>query len=113
MSPHCSVNWGYLSVADLRGLVIDAAEEVAALVKALGEELAAFRQRALKAEARVKELEAAGGGEKVELIGRIGALEAENQTLLARIESATERTEGLLDRVRFTRQQAESAGESR
>lgn len=100
-------------MADQRGLVIDAADEVAALVKALGEELSVFRQRALKAEARVKELEAAGGGDKVELIGRIGALEAENQTLLTRIDSATERTEGLLDRVRFTRQQTESAGESR
>jgi hypothetical protein len=100
-------------VADQRGLVIDAAEEIAALVKALGEELAVFRQRALKAEARVKELEAAGGGDKVDLIGRIGALEAENKTLLSRIDSATERTEGLLDRVRFTRQQTESAGESR
>lgn len=100
-------------MADQRGLVFDAAEEVAALVKALGEELSAFRQRALKAEARVKELEAAGNGDKVDLVGRVGSLEAENQTLLARIESATERTEGLLDRVRFTRQQTESAGESR
>lgn len=100
-------------MADQRGLVFDAAEEVAALVKALGEELSVFRQRALKAEARVKELEAAGNGDKVDLVGRIGSLEAENQTLLARIESATERTEGLLDRVRFTRQQTESAGESR
>lgn len=100
-------------MADPRGLVVDAAEEVAALVKALGEELAAFRQRALKAEARVKELEAAGGADLVDLTGRIGALEMENHTLLSRIESATERTEGLLDRVRFTRQQTESAGESR
>ncbi len=100
-------------MADSRGLVVDAAEEVAALVKALGEELAIFRQRALKAEARVKELEAAGGADLVDLSGRIGALETENSTLLARIESATERTEGLLDRVRFTRQQTEGAGESR
>ncbi len=107
------MNWGYLSVADQRGLVIDAAEELAALVKVLGEELTSFRQRALKAEARVKELEAAGGGDKVELVGRIGALEAENQALLSRIDSATERTEGLLDRVRFTRQQTESAGDAR
>ena len=100
-------------MADSRGLVVDAAEEVAALDKALGEELAIFRQRALKAEARVKELEAAGGADLVDLSGRIGALETENSTLLARIESATERTEGLLDRVRFTRQQTEGAGESR
>jgi hypothetical protein len=100
-------------VADPRGLVIDAAEEVAALVKALGEELTSFRQRALKAEARVKELEAAGGADLVDLSARIAALEAENQGLQARIDAATERTEGLLDRVRFTRQQTESAGESR
>jgi hypothetical protein len=100
-------------VADPRGLVIDAAEEVAALVKALGEELTSFRQRALKAEARVKELEAAGGADLVDLSARIAALEAENQGLQTRIDSATERTEGLLDRVRFTRQQTESAGESR
>ncbi len=100
-------------MAELHGLVIDAAEEVAVLVRALGEELTAFRQRALKAEARVKELEAAGGADLVDLRSRIVALEAENQALLARIDSATERTEGLLDRVRFTRQQTESAGESR
>lgn len=100
-------------MAEQRGLVIDAAEEVAALVTALGEELTVFRQRALKAEARVKELEAAGGGELVELGKRISTLEAENQTLLLRIESASERTEELLDRVRFTRQQTESAGDAR
>ncbi len=100
-------------MADSRGLVVDAAEEIAALVKALGEELATFRQRALKAEARVKELEAAGGADLVELTSRITLLEAENQALQARIDSATERTEGLLDRVRFTRQQTESAGETR
>jgi hypothetical protein len=97
----------------MRGLVIDAAAEVAALVKALGEELATFRQRALKAEARVKELEAAGGSENVELVRRIAALEAENAAMSARVAEATERTEGLLERVKFTRQQQEAAGEVR
>lgn len=100
-------------MAENRGLVIDAAEEITALVRALGEELSVFRQRALKAEARVKELEAAGGADLVDLGNRISVLEGENQALLARIETATERTEGLLDRVRFTRQQTESAGDSR
>ena len=100
-------------MAENRGLVIDAAEEITALVRALGEELSVFRQRALKAEARVKELEAAGGADLVDLGKRISVLEGENQALLTRIESATERTEGLLDRVRFTRQQTESAGDSR
>jgi hypothetical protein len=97
----------------MRGLVIDAAAEVAALVKALGEELASFRQRALKAEARAKELEAAGGSDNVELVRRIAALEAENAALSARVAEATERTEGLLERVKFTRQQQEAAGEVR
>jgi hypothetical protein len=100
-------------VAEQRGLVIDAAEEVAALVRALGEELGTFRQRALKAEARVKELEAAGGSELVDLTKRVAELEGENEALQARINTATERTEELLDRVRFTRQQTESAGENR
>lgn len=100
-------------MVDQRGLVIDAAEEITALVRALGEELATFRQRALKAEARVKELESAGGADLVDLTRRITELEAENQALQGRIEMATERTEGLLDRVRFTRQQTESAGDSR
>ncbi len=100
-------------MAESRGLVVDAADEVAVLVKALGEELTTFRQRALKAEARVKELEAAGGADLVDLRSRIVELESENQALLVRIESAAERTEGLLDRVRFTRQQTEGAGDAR
>ncbi|MCC7053676.1 MAG: hypothetical protein IT355_10435 [Gemmatimonadaceae bacterium] len=100
-------------MAERRGLVIDAAGEIAALVTALGEELATFRQRALKSEARVRELEAAGGADAVELVKRIAELEGENAALQARIASASERTEDLLDRVRFTRQQQESAGEVR
>ncbi len=100
-------------MADQRGLVIDAADEITALVRALGEELSVFRQRALKAEARVKELESAGGADLVDMTKRIAQLEAENEALQGRIETAAERTEGLLDRVRFTRQQTESAGDSR
>jgi predicted RNase H-like nuclease (RuvC/YqgF family) len=100
-------------VAERRGLVIDAAEEVAALVSALAEELAIFRQRAQKAEARTRELEAAGGSDLVDLSKRITELEAENSALRGRIATASERTEELLDRVRFTRQQQESAGEAR
>lgn len=80
---------------------------------ALGEELAVFRQRALRAEARVRELEAAGGGNLLDLTRRIAELEAENTALQGRIANASERTEDLLDRVRFTRQQQESAGEAR
>lgn len=93
---------------------MDAAGEIAALVQALGEELSSFRQRALKAEGRVRDLEAAGGSDLLDLTRRVGELESENAALVTRIESATERTEGLLERVRFTRQQTEnSAGEGR
>ena len=82
-------------------------------MSALGEELTAFRQRALKAESRVRELEAAGGSDLLDLSRRITELEAENSALHSRIANASERTEELLDRVRFTRQQQESAGEAR
>ena len=101
-------------MADQRGIVVDAAVEIAALVQALGEELGSFRQRALKAESRVKELEAAGGSDLVDLTRRVAELEKENAALVTRIEEVTERTEGLLERVRFTRQQTEnSTGDGR
>jgi hypothetical protein len=100
-------------VAEQRGLVVDAADEIAALVKALGDELGVFRQRAIKAEARVRELEAAGGSDLVDLSKRITELERENVDLTGKIAAATERTEELLERIRFTRQQQESAGETR
>ena len=101
-------------MADQRGIVVDAAVEIAALVQALGEELGSFRQRALKAESRVRELEAAGGSDLVDLTRRVAELETENAALVTRIEEVTERTEGLLERVRFTRQQTESStGEGR
>lgn len=100
-------------MAEQRGLVVDAAEEVAALVKALGDELGVFRSRAIKAETRVRELEAAGGSDLVDLSKRITELERENLDLQGRIAAATERTEELLERIRFTRQQQESAGDTR
>ena len=100
-------------MAEQRGLVVDAAEEIAALIGALGEELSSFRARALKSEARVRELEAAGGSELVDLTQRIAALEGENADLTARIGAASARTEELLERIRFTRQQEESAGDVR
>jgi len=50
----------------------------------------------------------------VDLTRRVKELEAENAALVSRIESVTERTEGLLERVRFTRQQTEnSTGDGR
>lgn len=77
------------------------------LVRRLGDELASFRRRALQAEARVKELEAAlpvGGTRNADLV-------RENEELKARVEAATARTRQLLDRMRFVRQQHGKGGE--
>jgi hypothetical protein len=83
------------------------------LVRHLGDELAGFRRRALLAEARVKELESEESQPEVreqrELGDRVNQLEHDNAILRGRLESATERTRQLLERVRFIRQQAQGA----
>ena len=76
------------------------------LVRHLGDELASFRRRALNAEARVKALEASPGTVRAE---RIEKLERENANLKIRLEKARGRTQQMLDRVRFLRQQHETA----
>ncbi len=91
-------------------------EELERLVRHLGEELAFFRRRALEAERRLKELgpsgSAAAGGAPgagaAAATARIGALEAENQDLRARLDEAATRTRQMAERVRFLRQQQES-----
>lgn len=87
-------------------------------VRALAEELAAFRRRALSAEARVRELEAhvaaleTRQGPPPQVVAdpglavRIVALEAENAELRRRIDAAAGRAERIRSRVRFLRQQA-------
>jgi hypothetical protein len=85
---------------------IAAFRDLAQLVRHLEDELASFRRRALSAEARVKELEAATGGESVDA----AALKRENAELAQRVEAATIRTKELVDRVRFVRQQASRSG---
>lgn len=94
--------------ADLAQVAFD---ELSGLVRNLGGELAAFRRRALQAEARVKALEEAGGGQAYNAQGRINDLERENADLRARLEAATDRTRQMLDRVRFLRQQHDLGGE--
>ena len=76
--------------------------DLAQLVHHLEDELASFRRRALSAEARVKELESVAGGGSSDSAG----LTRENAELTRRIDAATARTQQLLDRVRFVRQQA-------
>jgi hypothetical protein len=83
------------------------------LVRHLGDELAGYRRRALVAESRVRELESEERAPEVvqqrALDERVTELEHENAVLRARLESATERTRQMLERVRFIRQQAQRA----
>ncbi|MFL5576124.1 MAG: hypothetical protein ACJ79S_09170 [Gemmatimonadaceae bacterium] len=92
--------------------------ELELLVRHLGEDLAAFRRRALTAEARVKALEeaaarraAAREAQADEPHPRVDELERENAELRRRLESATARTRHVLERVRFLRQQHAQGGE--
>jgi hypothetical protein len=82
-------------------------------VRHLGDELAGFRRRALLAESRLRELEteerAPDVAQQRALDERVTELEHENAILRARLESATERTRQMLERVRFIRQQAQRA----
>ena len=81
------------------------------LVRHLGDELAGFRRRALLAESRLREMESEDRAPEVTqqraLDERVTELEHENAVLRARLESATERTRQMLERVRFIRQQAQ------
>jgi predicted nucleic acid-binding Zn-ribbon protein len=99
-------------VAERTGVVSESAALVAAMVQTLGEELASFRQRALRAEGRVKELETAGASDAADLVTRLQTLEAENAELRSRIETVTPRLEALMEQAKFARQQ-EVGGEVR
>ena len=83
--------------------------ELEQLVKHLGDELAAFRRRALQAEARVKSLESTGV-KGVVSPERVQHLEKENAGLTSRLDAARTRTQQMIDRVRFLRQQHDGAG---
>ncbi|MEX0909074.1 MAG: hypothetical protein WDZ58_04855 [Gemmatimonadaceae bacterium] len=83
-------------------------KELESLVRHLGEELSGFRRRALQAEARLKEIDTAASSSKP-TPERLAALERENKDLARRLKTATERVHGMLDRVRFLREQSEAA----
>ncbi|GAC1418227.1 MAG: hypothetical protein NVSMB53_17250 [Gemmatimonadaceae bacterium] len=87
---------------------ISAFAELELLVKHLGDELASFRRRALQAEARLKTLESTGV-KGVVSPERVQFLETENAGLTTRLEAARERTQQMIDRVRFLRQQHDGA----
>ncbi len=82
--------------------------ELEQLVHHLGDELASFRRRALQAEARLKTLESTGV-KGVVSPERVQYLERENAGLTTRLEAARTRTQQIIDRVRFLRQQHDGA----
>lgn len=85
-----------------------AVRELEQLIRALGEEMAAWRRRAQQAEARLKEVESGRRDRTDRPVAnpeRLSALERENAELHTRLESARSRTQQLLDRMRFLRQQ--------
>jgi hypothetical protein len=77
-------------------------------VKHLGDDLASFRRRALHAEARIKSLESTGV-KGVVSPERVQFLEKENAGLANRLDAARARTQQMIDRVRFLRQQHDGA----
>jgi uncharacterized protein involved in exopolysaccharide biosynthesis len=91
-------------VSDSARPEIVAFAELEQLVKHLGDELASFRRRALQAEARLKTLESTGV-KGVVSPERVQFLERENAGLNTRLENARARTQQMIDRVRFLRQQ--------
>ena len=91
---------------------ITAFTELEQLVHHLGDELASFRRRALQAEARLKSLESTGV-KGVVSPERVQYLERENAGLTTRLEAARARTQQMIDRVRFLRQQHDGAAAAR
>lgn len=77
------------------------------LVHHLGEELAAFRKRALAAEATLRGYESSSRSDDLFAEQRAADLEKENADLRARLQFATEQTRAILAQVRFLRQQSE------
>jgi hypothetical protein len=77
------------------------------LVRSLGDELAAFRKRALQAEATLRGYESSSRSGDLFAEQRVAQLEKENADLRTRLDFATEQTRAILAQVRFLRQQAE------
>lgn len=82
--------------------------ELQSVVRNLVEELASFRKRALAAEAKLKGYESATGS-TAKTGAKLAHLEEENSRLKVQVEKARTSTKGMLDKVRFLRQQAQAA----
>lgn len=79
------------------------------LVRRLGEELASYRKRALSAEARLRTVEDEAARVSGTSPQRVLELERENAELNRRLTVARSRTEKMLARVRFLKQQRDGA----
>ena len=92
---------------DLRAL-----DELGQLFHHVGEELAAWRRRSLKAEAELQEAKSKGGvlagPELLQARQRVIDLELENQALRQRLEGARDRLRILINRLSFLEQEAEN-----
>lgn len=86
------------------GPAAEAFRDLEFLVRNLGEELATFRKRAHAAELRLKNIGASPVGDS-SAEERVAALESENARLRERLATATAKTQAMLERVRFLRQQ--------
>lgn len=84
--------------------------ELETVVRHLGEELAAFRRRAISAEAQLREAGHAPRDATAQSAAtdRVTELERENDALRKRVARAEEQLRLMLDRVRFLRQQLQS-----
>jgi hypothetical protein len=78
--------------------------ELETLVRNLGEELAAWRRRAMQAEAQLKE-QPTGRGK-----GTSSAGDPETAALKTRVNRAEERVRQMMESVRFLRQQLQADG---
>jgi hypothetical protein len=88
-----------------------ALDELEQLLRHVGEELAAWRRRSLKAEAELQDFKTKGTGpagpELVQSRQRVIDLEVENQVLRQRIEAARERVASIESRLTFLSQDRE------
>ena len=87
---------------------VGAFRELQSVVRHLTDEIAGFRKRALVAEAKLKGFESASGP-TAKSGARLARLEEENARLRSQVEKARSTTKGMLDKVRFLRQQAQAA----
>jgi predicted nucleic acid-binding Zn-ribbon protein len=82
-----------------------ALSELELLLRHLGDEVAGWRRRTLKAEAELQEARTRGGAlagpELLQARQRVIDLEVENQALRQRIEGARERLQSLSSRLAF------------